>query len=51
MKSKKTKIDQRFAFEKATVTELNSNQMIEINGGSSPVCYPLSIYTIIIISK
>lgn len=51
MKSKQINKQQRLAFEKATVTELNHNQMIEINGGSSPICYPVSIYTIIITSK
>ena len=37
MKTQNT--NNKLAFGKATVTELNDAQIAEVNGGSSPLCY------------
>ena len=36
---KSQNVNNKLAFGKATVTELNDNQMTEVNGGSTTVCY------------
>jgi len=41
----------KLAFNKAAVTELNDNQLQDVNGGSSPVCLPTIVWTIIMPSR
>jgi hypothetical protein len=45
---KKQNVNNKLAFNKVAVTELNDNQMHDVDGGSSPVCLPSSIFIITI---
>ncbi len=41
-----TKNEEVSMFDKRTVVELNENQMANVDGGSTPVCTVIIIYTI-----
>jgi lactobin A/cerein 7B family class IIb bacteriocin len=35
---KKQNVNNKLAFNKAAVIELNDNQLVDVNGGTTPVC-------------
>jgi hypothetical protein len=40
---KKQNPKNKLAFNKAVVAELNDNQMHDVDGGTTPVCLPITI--------
>jgi hypothetical protein len=40
---KKQNQNNKLAFNKAAVAELNDNQMHDVDGGTTPVCLPITI--------
>jgi hypothetical protein len=43
---KKQSVNNKLSFNKIAVTELNDNQMHDVDGGSSPACYLVISYLI-----
>ncbi len=43
----KQNVNNKLAFGKATVTELNDAQLTEVNGGSTPFCYGIIVSLLI----
>jgi hypothetical protein len=43
---KKQNTINKLAFNKVAVAELNDNQMHDVDGGTTPICLPISIIVI-----
>ncbi len=44
---KSQKVNNKLAFDKATVTDLNEKQLADVNGGTSPLCVGIIISLLI----